>query len=139
MYGQFSTIYPVNEDTTQEEKNVSTHNAMNPSSDMAWRSATYLACLICLTQNNDNIYDAIGKPAYYSNQVFIFSYKSVYDNSSLIGSGGNLVMKAWADKQLAVKDVAIVDIGTYANSAYIYSNYVYTQAYGTRNVFYNLR
>lgn len=47
-----------------DERNTNTKNSMNPFGDMAWRSATYLACLISLTQNTDNIYEAIGKPSY---------------------------------------------------------------------------
>ena len=31
--------------------------------------------LLCLTTNTANLYDAIGKPAYYTNQLYFCSYK----------------------------------------------------------------
>lgn len=122
---------------------LSTVNAMKPSNNYAWRSATYLACLICLTQDKDNVYEVIGKPAYYSNQVFFYSYTSVWGNEPdeprrLIGSGDNLQMLTWNGFK-NVKDVAIVSLGTYTNSADIYTDYVFSQSHGIRNVFYNLR
>lgn len=105
-----------------DERNTNTKNSMNPFGDMAWRSATYLACLISLTQNTDNIYEAIGKPSYYSNQVFFYSYKSVYNNKRLSGSGDSMKMKGWNDTILAVKDVVIVAVGKYTNSDDIYTD-----------------
>lgn len=122
-----------------DERNTNTKNSMNPFGDMAWRSATYLACLISLTQNTDNIYEAIGKPSYYSNQVFFYSYKSVYNNKRLSGSGDSMKMKGWNDTILAVKDVVIVAVGKYTNSDDIYTDDVYKKSYEKRNVLYNLK
>lgn len=137
-YEHFSTIYPSN-DISQDERNTNTKNSMNPFGDMAWRSATYLACLISLTQNTDNIYQAIGKPSYYSDQVFFYSYKSVHNNTRLSGSGDSMKMKGWNDTILAVKDVVIVAVGKYTNSDDIYTDDVYKKSYEKRNVFYNLK
>lgn len=75
----------------------------------------------------------------YSDQVFFYSYKSVYGNNRLSGSGDSMKMKGWNDTILAVKDVVIVAVGKYTNSDDIYTDDVYKKSYEKRNVFYNLK
>lgn len=137
--GQFSTIHPL--DTEISDRINNTRQARTPDqSSAAWRNATYLACLLMLTNDKGNVYETIGKPAYYTNQVYFFSYRKVYDEGRLRGSGDTLTMEAW--QTLQVKDVAIVGVGVFANSADIYTAGIYNIAYPDserRNVFYNIK
>lgn len=136
-YEQFSTINP-STSKSENDRMLETQNAREPVVNIAWKQATYLACLLMLTTNKDDIYDTIGKPVYYTNQVYFLSYTTVYDDKRLNGAGDSLTMYTWG-KTMAVKDVTIVGVGRYTNSADIYSNSISSSAYEIKNVYYNLR
>ena len=129
---EFSAINPA------ENGDGNTEIARNPQNNLQWHNATYLACLITLTQNKTDVYEVIGKPMYYTDQVYFLSYTSVKKYTRLSGSGSNLTMQT-VDGAVKVKDVAIISLGTYSNSADIYSDYISSQSLGTRNVFYNIQ
>lgn len=145
-YEQFSTINPKrNSERNADEGRAEddTAQARTPFVNLAWRNATYLACLIMLTNNKSTINDVIGKPAYYGNQVYFYSYKKVYGERKLKGSGDTLTMANWGG-DVSVKDVAIIGVGIYTESSNIYAQDVYNKAYPTndksgKNVFYNFK
>lgn len=100
-----------------------------------------IACLLMLTTDKDNVYEVIGKPAYYTNQVYFFSYRKVYDKRLLSCSGDTLTMTVWNDRIVSVKDVSIIGVGTFDTASNIYASSAYNAAYpdeSRRNVFYNI-
>lgn len=131
--GQFSTINPV------EDKAVNTYQARNPDYNaLGWRNATYLACLLMLTTDKDNVYEVIGKPAYYTNQVFFISCSSA--KSGLKGTEGVLTVAMVINNGRAdvpVKDVVIIGVGN-INSRVQFDNLSNSQT-DNRNLFYNLK